>query len=114
MAEKLHVLEIKPRHIEAYVGWMRDKSYAKGTVGRALSVLREAYDALLRADLIAGNPARAAKVSGLMPEENEEEETPALSDDERQKLLSLPASARRKSFQFKVSLTQWRRRTSSI
>ncbi len=85
----LSVLDAKPRHVVAYVEFLRERKKAKATIGRAISVVREVYGALVRDELVATNPAREVKNVKLsaMPR------TPHLSEEQVQKLLNLPADS---------------------
>src|SRR3990167_5451682 len=57
----LGVLQVEPDHVEQYVAGLHAAGKAKGTRGRAPSVLREIYRALTVKKLIPANPAREVK-----------------------------------------------------
>lgn len=51
----------RPRHIDQYVQHLVGLGNGKATVSRALSVLRQGYGALVRAEIVVANPAREVK-----------------------------------------------------
>lgn len=60
-SEKLHALTVKPSDVQRYLGHLTEGEKARSTRARALSVIRSVYDALIRYDVTANNPARAVK-----------------------------------------------------
>ncbi len=55
-------LAVTPKVVRAHVVWMRDeKQYKRATIGKAISVIREVYRAMVNEELIAVNPARETK-----------------------------------------------------
>lgn len=87
-AEKVAVLEARPRHVKAYVAHLAAEGKAQATVGRALSVVREVYAAFVVDELLEVNPAREVK----NPKVDKVPKTPWLEEAEMQKLLALPAT----------------------
>jgi len=86
--EKVAVIDVKPRHVVAHIGHLRAKGYSKATIGRALSVIREVYAALVRDEIIETNPAREVKNIKM----GAEPRAPVLSEEQMTKLLNLPRS----------------------
>ena len=82
------VLEARARHVVAHLAGLREQGKAKSTAGRALSVIREVYGALVRDEHIEVNPAREVK----NPKQSSEPRTPWLTEDELAKLLAAPAT----------------------
>lgn len=87
-AEKVEVLEARPRHVKSYVAHLAAEGKAQATIGRALSVVREVYAALVVDELLEVNPAREVK----NPKVDKMPKTPWLEEAEMQKLLALSAS----------------------
>lgn len=87
--EKVDVLKVKPRHIEAHIMALQDDGDARSTCGRALSVIREVYGILVRDELMEVNPAREVKnpkFDGGKPK------TPWLDEDQIKKILNIPCT----------------------
>lgn len=81
----IDVLAATPRVIRDHTLWMRDtKGYKRSTVGKALSVIREVYRALVNAEVIAINPASATK----NPKADHALKTPVLTEQEMRHLIS--------------------------
>ncbi len=59
--QKLTVLKVSPRDVKRYIGHLADKGQAHRTRGRALSVIRATYGALVAEELLKYNPAREVK-----------------------------------------------------
>src|SRR5581483_1582421 len=65
--QKLEPTAAKPRDVIAFCAHLRDtkskrgKPFAKSTIGRNLSVVREVYSAFVRDELMPANPAREVK-----------------------------------------------------
>lgn len=60
-AEKVPVLKVSPKDVKRYVLHLADEGKAQRTRGRALSVIREVYRALVAEELLKFNPAREIK-----------------------------------------------------
>ena len=60
-AEKIPVLKATPRDIKRYVVHQAERGLAQRTRGRALSVIRAVYGALVAEELLKYNPAREVK-----------------------------------------------------
>lgn len=84
---KLDVCRVKPRDVMAYLAAMQKEGLAKATIGRALSVIREGYGALVRDELLVSNPAREVKP----PRMSAAPKTPWLDEASMMKVLNLPA-----------------------
>jgi integrase/recombinase XerC len=66
---------------------MREAKYAKSSISRMLSVIREVYGALVRDEIVENNPAREVK----QPKLSATPKTPYLDDEEKvEKLLNAP------------------------
>lgn len=81
------VLAAETRDIAAHVAALRDAGLKKTTTGRALSVLREVYGALVRDRMIASNPARDIK----NPRTDHAPKTPWIDEDAVRQLFAPPA-----------------------
>jgi site-specific recombinase XerD len=85
--EGLKVTEVKPRHIEDHLSYLQqDKECKRSTCGRALSVIREVYGALVRAEIVAVNPAREVK----NPKFDSSPNAPYLNEEQVGAMLNLP------------------------
>lgn len=82
--EKLDVLKVEADDVQRYVNALMAKGKSKGTRGRALSVLREVYRALVVKRLLDANPAREAK----NPKHGGKKRTPWLDEAELGKMLA--------------------------
>jgi site-specific recombinase XerD len=89
--QKVTVTEVRPRHVQAYLTWMRERGMKKATITRALSVLREVYAALVRDEVIEVSPAREVK----KPKMDAQPKTPHLGAEHVTKLVNLPLDERR-------------------
>ena len=87
----IKVIEARPRHVVTYVAKLRDEGKAKASTGRALSVIRAVYGALVRDEIVSLNPAREVK----NPKVSSEPRTPWLKEDEVRRLLDGPTSTRK-------------------
>lgn len=84
--ENLEATAVKPRHIAKYVSTLKG---AKASNGRALTVLRSMYGALVRDELMLTNPAREVKA----PKVDSAPSAPWISDAaEIHKLLHVPGN----------------------
>ena len=89
-AEGLNVTEVKPRHIEDHLIWLRTtKKCEASTCGRALSVIRAVYKVLVRDEIMDSNPAR--EVENI--ESDTEPKTPYFTEEQVKALLDLPAES---------------------
>lgn len=87
--QQVGVLAVRPRHIQAYVAKLRDDGKARGTVGRALSVICSMYRALVREELMLANPAREIK----RPKIDSLPKAPWIANPaDIEKLLNVPAA----------------------
>lgn len=60
--QRVDPLEVTPKIVKAHLVWMRDeRKLARATVGKALSVIKEVYRALVSDEVLAVNPAREVK-----------------------------------------------------
>lgn len=82
--EGVDVLDVKPRHISSHLNVLRQQGKKKSTLGRALSVLREMYAALVRDELMESNPAREVKNVRM----SADPKTPVLTEDEVRRLMA--------------------------
>jgi integrase/recombinase XerD len=85
--EGVEVIAARPKQVSAYIAHLKAKKFAKATTGRALSVIREVYGALVRDEIIESNPAREIKNQKL----SKDPTTPHLSEEQTEQLLNLPA-----------------------
>lgn len=77
-SEQIAVLAARPRDVTAYLAKLRSEKKAKSTIGHGLSVIREAYSAFVRDELIAINPAREVKA----PKMSSNPRTPWLNEEQ--------------------------------
>jgi site-specific recombinase XerD len=84
--EGVKVTEVKPRHIEDHLAALQAKGCERSTCGRALSVVREAFGALVRAEIVAVNPAREVK----NPKFDSSPSTPCLNEEQAGAIMQLP------------------------
>lgn len=81
------VTEVKPHHIEDHLDYLRtERKCERSTCGRALSVIREVYGALVRAEVVAANPAREVK----NPKFDSTPKTPHLNEEQVGAMMALP------------------------
>ena len=59
--QKLDVRKVRPRDVERYLTRLQAEGKKQATIGRALSVIREVYGALVRDEIMQVNPAREVK-----------------------------------------------------
>ena len=89
LEQSLEVTAVRPRHVTLYVSRLRAEGKKKGTMSRALSVLRTLYGALVRDELMETNPAR--EVRG--PKVDATPKAPYIRDEaDVAKLLNVPAT----------------------
>jgi integrase/recombinase XerD len=88
--QEIDPLAVTPKVIRDHVIWMRDERKLKrGTIGKALSTIREVYRALVNAEAMTINPARETKP----PKMDNALKTPVLTEEQTRTLLSsLPCS----------------------
>lgn len=85
----LDVTAARPKDVQRYIASLRDRR-AKASIGRALSVIRTIYGALVRDELMAVNPAREVKG----PKSDSTPKTPWIHNEaDVEKLLNVPASS---------------------
>jgi site-specific recombinase XerD len=82
--ERVAVLSVRPSQVKSYIAHLHEEGKARSTAGRALSVIREVYAALVVEELMEVNPAREVK----NPKTNQKLRTPILDSPEMQKLLN--------------------------
>ena len=82
----LDPLVARTYHVQTYLLGLRERGLARATRSRALSVIRSVYAALVRADLLALNPALDARVGRV----DRSPKTPWLTEDDIQKVLAVP------------------------
>ena len=83
----VNVTEVRPHHIEDHLDYLRVKMECeRPTCGRALSVIREAYGALVRAEIVAVNPAREVK----NPKFDSSPNAPCLNEEQVGAMINLP------------------------
>lgn len=81
---------VRPRHVQAYAAKLGAEGKSKGTIGRALSVLRTIYGSLVRNELMTTNPAREVKT----PRVDSLPKTKWIRDErDVERLLNVPASS---------------------
>lgn len=86
----LEPTQVRPRHVQAYAAKLSAEGKSKGTVGRALSVLRTIYGAIVRNELMTTNPAREVKT----PRIDSLPKTKWIRDErDIDRLLNVPASS---------------------
>ena len=62
LAEReLDVTAVRPKHIQLYLAKLRDVGLAKGSIARALTVIRSIYGVIVINELMPTNPAREVK-----------------------------------------------------
>lgn len=93
-SQQLEVTAVKPRHITAYIAQMKvartGKPQVKGSRGRALTVIRSMYSALVRDEIMETNPALCVKG----PKVDGTPKAPYIADEaDLEKLLNVPASS---------------------
>lgn len=59
--QRLDVRAVRPKHVQAYMARLREEGKVKGTIGRALTVIRSLYAAIVTHELMPTNPAREVK-----------------------------------------------------
>ena len=82
--ERVAVLAARPSQVKGYIAHLHAEGKARSTAGRALSVIREVYAALVVEELMAVNPAREVK----NPKSDQKLRTPWLDEGQMQKLLN--------------------------
>lgn len=80
----LNVLKVETADVKRYVFELLEAGKARATRGRALSVLRESFRALVEAGLMSANPAREVK----NPKHGGTQRTPWLDEEALAKLLA--------------------------
>lgn len=89
-----NVLGVKPRTVGTYLAHLREENYARTTIARNLSVLREVYAGFVLDELVPANPARDVK----SPRFEHSPNTPWLDEEGLEKLLrDLPKSTWREA-----------------
>lgn len=83
--EEVVVEQVVTRDVQRYFSYLRDQKYAKSSRGRALSVVREMYGALVRAGIMEINPAREVK----NPRIGDLPRSPWLSEEQIRALLNV-------------------------
>jgi site-specific recombinase XerD len=87
-AQPLEATAVRPKHVQAYIAALRTAGKKKGTISRALSVLRTLYGALVRDELMLTNPAREVKG----PKMDSTPKAPWIREEaDVEKLLNVPA-----------------------
>lgn len=87
-AQPLEATAVRPKHVQLYIASLRAKGQKKGTMGRALSVLRTLYGRLVCDELMPTNPAREVKG----PRVDSTPKAPWIRDDaDIEKLINVPA-----------------------
>jgi integrase/recombinase XerD len=82
--QKIDALKVTPKVVRAHVVWMRDeRKLARATIGKAISVIREVYRAMVNEEVIAVNPARETKP----PKMDGSLRTPVLTEEQVLQLL---------------------------
>jgi site-specific recombinase XerD len=84
--EGIEVTEVKPHHVEDHLSALQEKGNKRSTCSHALSIIREVYGALVRAEIITVNPAREVK----NPKFDSAPKTPHLNEEQMKKLLGIP------------------------
>lgn len=79
------VLDARPPNVKAYITHLRDQSKARSTSGRALSIIRRIYGALVVDELLKINPAREVK----NPKQDRDLKTPVLDEEQVRQLFAL-------------------------
>ena len=85
----LRLDQLKPTHVEALLGRLRDKRLSESTVRQAFIVLGIALDAAVRDGLLARNPTRAVHRPSIASKEAEH-----MTPDEVASILAAAASSR--------------------
>lgn len=86
--EGVKVRKARPRDIMQHLAYLQANNYAKTTISRALSVIREVYAAFVRHELMEANPAREVKG----PRTGGAPKTPWLDEMSMAAVLNLPAT----------------------
>lgn len=60
-ARPLDVTAVRPKHIQLYLSVLREEGKKKGTIGRALTVIRTLYGSLVVNEIMLSNPAREVR-----------------------------------------------------
>jgi integrase/recombinase XerD len=88
--QRIGPLEVTPKVVRDHVLWMRDdRKLARATIGKAISVIREVYRALVNDEVIAVNPARETKP----PKMDRSIKTPVLTEEQVRTLLAAQPTA---------------------
>lgn len=74
----------RPMHVSKYITRLRAAGNAKGTIGTALSAIREVYALCVREELLPFNPAREVK----NPKQSQEPRAPWLTEEQVSTLLA--------------------------
>ena len=87
--QRLDVRAVRPKHIQAYIAKLRAEGKVKGTVSRALTVIRSLYASIVTHELMPTNPAREVKG----PRVDSAPSAPWIREEaDIKKLLNVPAS----------------------
>lgn len=88
-AQSIPVNDARPKQIQRYLASLRDKGQKKGTIGRAGTVIRVLYGALVRDEIMLTNPAREVKG----PKVDSTPKAPYIANEvDVEKLLNVPAA----------------------
>lgn len=61
VSQPLEATAVRPKHVQLYMAHLRSKGQKKGTISRALSVLKTLYGRLVCDELMSSSPAREVK-----------------------------------------------------
>lgn len=87
--QRVDPLEVTPKIVKAHLLWMREeRRLSRGTVRKALTVIREMYRALVADEVLEVNPAREVKA----PKAYGSLKTPVLTDEQAHTLFDAQPS----------------------
>lgn len=87
---QIKITAVRPKHVTQYIAKLRAEGKKKGTMGRALSVLRSLYGRLVCDELMPNNPAREVK----SPKVDSTPKTPWISNPaDIKKLINVPGDS---------------------